>query len=286
MYNTIKTLIHSDEISLTMIDGTKMAQKAIELHQTNQTASSLLVKCLLFTAYMSVWLKGEKGSVSLAVKGDGAVKNISASGNYFLDIRGSIDEPRPKKAKTNACFLDDASTIFQKEGTVTVIRDDGYSRPFVGSVEAVFGNFDRQMEEYFSVSEQLPTHFSTRVEFASDGSLSFAGLVCLQPLPFASKEGVALAQDKKLQEEALKKMKESVLLSAKERYFAESVEEKEVRYQCNCSRNYIGGVLVSMGKESLLQIVKEEGKVSVHCHYCNTDYTFLKEDIEDLFSEK
>jgi molecular chaperone Hsp33 len=42
---------------------------------------------------------------------------------------------------------------------------------------------------------------------------------------------------------------------------------------------------VPLGKEELLKIIEEEGKVSVHCHYCNTDYTFERADIEKLFKK-
>ena len=31
---------------------------------------------------------------------------------------------------------------------------------------------------------------------------------------------------------------------------------------------------------SLEDILKEQGEISVHCHYCNTDYKFGQEDID------
>jgi redox-regulated HSP33 family molecular chaperone len=33
------------------------------------------------------------------------------------------------------------------------------------------------------------------------------------------------------------------------------------------------------------QIIREDGAVRVHCHYCNTDYTFGEEDADQLFSK-
>ena len=38
-----------------------------------------------------------------------------------------------------------------------------------------------------------------------------------------------------------------------------------------------------MGRGELENILKEQGEISVHCHYCNTDYKFGAEDIEKLF---
>ncbi len=43
------------------------------------------------------------------------------------------------------------------------------------------------------------------------------------------------------------------------------------------------GVLVSLGKEELEDILRKDGEIRVHCHYCNTDYRFTREDVDKLF---
>ena len=54
-------------------------------------------------------------------------------------------------------------------------------------------------------------------------------------------------------------------------------------YKCNCSEQKIRGVLASVGKAELLKICEELGEVKVHCHYCNKDYIYDKERIEEIF---
>ena len=56
-------------------------------------------------------------------------------------------------------------------------------------------------------------------------------------------------------------------------------------YICNCSRRKIEGVLIPLGRDELLAICDERGSVSVHCHYCNTDYVFGRADILKLFDK-
>ena len=56
-------------------------------------------------------------------------------------------------------------------------------------------------------------------------------------------------------------------------------------YKCNCSESKIKGVLSAVGREELLKICDEAGEVKVHCHYCNTDYTFDRARIEEEFSK-
>ena len=55
-------------------------------------------------------------------------------------------------------------------------------------------------------------------------------------------------------------------------------------YKCNCSRKKIEGVILPLGRDELHKIIDEEGAVKVHCHYCNTDYEFNREDIDKLFN--
>ena len=42
--------------------------------------------------------------------------------------------------------------------------------------------------------------------------------------------------------------------------------------------------MVSLGKEELEKILREEGKIKVHCHYCNKDYRFTGKDMKEMFS--
>ena len=55
-------------------------------------------------------------------------------------------------------------------------------------------------------------------------------------------------------------------------------------YKCNCSRNYIEGILAGMGAAELRSIIAEQGKIEVHCHYCNTDYVFTPAETEQLIA--
>ena len=44
-------------------------------------------------------------------------------------------------------------------------------------------------------------------------------------------------------------------------------------------------VIVSLGKAQAQEIIKEEGALRVHCHYCNTDYEFNETDAEEIFEK-
>ncbi len=281
-----KSLIYGDEVSLAVLDTTALVQEAITRHNLSPVAAAALGRTLTVTAYLCSWLKEEEAGVSVTVNGDGVGGKICVSGNGKYHLRGFIEHPQVELPPRNDGKLDVGGCV-GKHGTVTVIREEGNGLPFVGTSELISGEIAEDFSSYFLTSEQRPTAIAVGVKIAPDGSCMGAGGVILQPLPFASEESISRA------EEVMKNFsKISTLIKdlgvdgVMQEYFGvESDSFRQIFYQCHCSQARIESVLHSMGKEELLQVIKEEGKVSVHCHYCNTDYDFTDADVARLFEQ-
>ena len=43
--------------------------------------------------------------------------------------------------------------------------------------------------------------------------------------------------------------------------------------------------LITIGKEELQKIIKEDGKAELVCHFCNKKYDFSKEELEELLKK-
>ena len=277
MDNVLRTLVEKGQVSLTLADTTEIVREAIKLHQLSKTSARLLGKALSAMTFMSACLKGERGEISLAIKSDGRCGDIGVSGNRALAIRGYVGETTVENTDERACL--------GENGSITIIRDDGYSRPFVGSC-AVPENAgaDGAFEEYFRISEQLPTYIKTAINFIENDCV-FAGVAVLQPLPFADEQTLEKVRAFDLCA-LLSQMREKGVEEAASAYFDKDESVWEMRkavYQCNCSRRYLTRVLVSLGEEQLRTIIREEGAARIHCHYCNTDYEFTDEDADALF---
>lgn len=278
MKNLLRTLIFQG-VSLTLADTTELVNEGIKRHRLSKSSAFVFGKALSAMTYMSSCLKGEKGEISLSLKTDGACGEIAVSGNKNLYMRGYVLTTDLPELSEKECL--------GNNGSITVIRDDGYARPFVGACALPQnGGLDEAFEEYFRVSEQLPTRIKTVVEFDGMGNCVFAGVVALQPLPFTSEEVLEKTWALSL---------EDLLRLAGEKGIEKTVEESfeadkavwELRtaiYRCSCSREYLSGVLVSLGEEELRALIQEQGSAKIHCHYCNTDYEFTDEDADKLFS--
>lgn len=280
--NVLKSLIFEDEAVLTLIDGTAFVREGIRLHGLKNGASTAFAESLLFAAFAGASLKSQTDAVSAAIKG-GNIGNLCVSCSGELSVRGYIDYPE------NGENGGDFEPAFSGEETFSVIRDDGYGKqPFVGTCACVSGDFDENFKEYYRVSEQLTTVFGTALRFSDQGEIAFAGAAIVQLLPFSSegtRRNLPSAAELKffaaeIESAGLEKVADRRFSAKSDRMVFENAA-----YKCNCSREYLSGVLASLGRAELEKIVREDGEIKVHCHYCNKDYAFGMEDIRVLFEK-
>lgn len=274
MNKIIRALVCGSQASLTVMDTTRLVNDAIAIHNTDREASVLFGGMLTFCAYLACGLKSANTGVSVTVKakeGDGA---ISVSADSDLHVRG---------------FADGSCTRSLAGGSLTVVREEGGAMPFVGTCEIASDNLSETAEIYFQQSEQIPTAVALTCEMGADGSCLSAGGVIIQLLPDADDEAVAKAGDAfNLYKESADALADMGADGVFEKFFSplgiSDKYELHPGYMCNCSEQKISRILLTVGREELLGIIKEQGAVSVHCHYCNKDYVFGKEQIDALFS--
>ena len=275
MNKLYKTLIFGKQVSLSVLETTDLVNSAAKVHGLTVPAADALGRLLTCGAYMAGCLKCERGAVSITVKGGNGAGSASVSGDVNLHMRGYIDGSAQGKLAG---------------GFMTVVKDDGFFRPFTGACELVSDDVSANMEHYFKLSEQIPTRVRVDARFSQQGECIAAGGVVMQLLPGHTQQ-TARAVDKKMEEigGVAQAIADGGAEGIMQRFFAEETKDGHVYltrpdYICNCSRDKISAILLSMGKDELYGIVEEQGAVSVHCHYCNTDYIFGREDIDKLFT--
>ncbi|MDE7083053.1 MAG: Hsp33 family molecular chaperone HslO [Clostridia bacterium] len=272
MNKLYKALVYDLQVSLSVLDTTALVNDAIKIHNLDEASAKLLGGLLTACAYMAGCLKSEKGAVSITVKSCDGSATASVSGDKDGHIRG---------------FVYGAENGL-KGGFMTVIKEDGLFRPFNGTCELKSEDVSENLMQYFHQSEQVETAVSFGVKI-KDGKCIAAGGVVMQLLPGTSEENMDKAENAMQNfidaAEVIERLGADGIM---EKYFSEETEKSGVylsfpEYKCNCSRKKIEGVILPLGRNELLKIVEEEGRVSVHCHYCNTNYKFTAEDVDKLF---
>ena len=56
----------------------------------------------------------------------------------------------------------------------------------------------------------------------------------------------------------------------------------EPKYLCDCSKERLESVLVTLGSDELDSMLNEENSIKAQCHFCNKTYEFTRDDIEQI----
>ena len=59
-------------------------------------------------------------------------------------------------------------------------------------------------------------------------------------------------------------------------------DKSDVRFFCNCSRERVEKVLISLGKKELSDMIQEGKPIELNCHFCSRKYQFTTEDMKKL----
>ena len=173
-------------------------------------------------------------------------------------------------------------------GELTVMRDCGGEEPYVGTIDLVSGEIAEDITAYYVQSEQIPTALAL-------GVLVDRGGVMVQLLPFADDE-VAATLEKNFNRLAnissliakgssLKDIADIALGGVEYDIF----DELCVEYRCTCSRERVGSVLHSLGKNEISKLLDEqtaEGKpreLEVNCRFCSKSEVFDEKELMSMF---
>ena len=284
MNKLLKSLIYNGYVSLSVLDTTEMVNDAIKIHNLSPLSAAALGRTLTACTFMASGLKNKTDKLSVTISGDGIGGKITVCGNGDLHMRGSIDNPNANLPLKSTGKLDVGGCV-GKNGRLTVVRSMGLKEPYSGSSELVSGEIAQDFTAYYTFSEQQPTAMALGVKIGKDGSCVGAGGVVIQAMPGADDKDLIQCEEiingltniSTLIEQG---SAESVL---KEFFGDVNFTEYNPQYRCVCSREYVEGILVSLGKEEALDIIEKEGKIEVTCQFCPNKYVFLKEDIDKIF---
>ena len=68
-------------------------------------------------------------------------------------------------------------------------------------------------------------------------------------------------------------------------YALEVKGSRDVRWQCDCSRDRMKNALATIGKDDLREIIDEDGQAELSCNFCNSKYKFEKNELEEIFEK-
>ena len=274
-------------VRIAAVQTTNMVERMRRIHKTLPLATAALGRTLTAASMMGSELKDANGSVTLQIRGNGPLGAITAVSDSRGYVRGYLQNPAANLPLRADGHLDVGGGV-GREGILTVIKDIGEGEPFSGKIELYSGEIAEDIAAYYLLSEQIPTVCALGVLVDRDQTVRCAGGYLLQLLPGAPEGLIDLLEyrvadvgsvtaclDKGMD---MRQVAQELLYGMDLRL----MEEQPVGYECKCSRNKVASALVSLGRDELDRLIREEEKIDLTCQFCDKIYTFTRKDLETL----
>ena len=274
------------------VDASDIVFTAQSLHKTSPVATAALGRMLAAGSLMGANLKQSKAKINLSIKGDGPLGTVFVVGDSNGNVRGYVgNNDCPTEYYDNGKL--NVAKAVGKEGTLGVIRDYGSGEPYIGQVPIVSGEIAEDIAGYFATSEQIPTVCALGVLLdKEDGKVLLAGGLLIQLLPGAFEDTIEKLEKNIAELEPVTTMFAKgmsildICKTALKGFEVEVLDETPVNYVCSCSREVIENYFKGLPDDEIRACVNESGVAEVKCQFCNKEYTFSKDEIEEIIRER
>lgn len=265
----------------------ELAETARLAHNTSPVVTAALGRLLSAGAMMGGMLKGEKDLLTLQIKGDGPIQGLTVTAGSQGKVKGYANVPDVILPANAAGKLDVGGAV--GNGILNVIKDMGLKEPYVGQTLLQTGEIAEDLTYYFATSEQVPSSVGLGVLMNRDNTVRQAGGFIIQLMPFVEDAVIDRL------EENLKKISsvttmldegntpEQMLELVLEGLSVEITDTMPTAFVCDCSRARVEKALISLGKKELQDMIDDGEGITVNCHFCNKDYKFYMDDLQDLY---
>lgn len=286
MGKIIRCITSDGLVSAVCANTTDIVQQASDFHKTYPVMTAALGRLLTATSMMGCVLKGENSSITVKIDCDGEAGGLVAVSDNQGNPKGYVVNPMvdiPEKYKGK---LDVGGAI--GKGTLFVSKDIGLKEPYNGAIELVSGEIAEDIAAYYVESEQIPTVCALGVLINPDLSINSAGGFIIQMLPAAGDDTADLIEDGLKNLPSVTSMLSEgksildIVKLALKNFEVEVLEENEISYKCDCSKERTDKVLKSIGKEELIRLADEQETTEVACHFCDKKYIYSSDDLKDL----
>jgi molecular chaperone Hsp33 len=294
MTDTLRTLIFDQSSCRAhLVHLSKAWQQVVQNNDYPRPVQKVLGELVAASTMLSASLKFE-GSLIIQIQGDGPIRLLVAECNSRLGLRATVKLAEDAEIPENASFKDLVNAT--GKGICAIILDPRNrlpgQAPYQGIVPLAGSTVADSLEAYMHSSEQL----ETRLILNSDATTAVG--VMLQQMPqhggiTSSKEFDADGWDRlkalinTLQTEEHLTIETDEL--AKRLFWEEDPDglaERQAHFECTCSREKVGKMLLTLGQAELDDALSENPTVEIQCDFCNANYSFTRDDCNALFTDE
>lgn len=285
----VKALAFDGQIRAYAVDATNSVGEAQRRHGSWPTASAALGRSMIATVMMGAMMKGNE-KITMKIEGGGAAGPILVDSDAHGNVRGYITYPQTHFDLNENGKLDVRRAV-GTDGMLTVVKDLGLRENFSGQTPIVSGELGEDFTYYFAVSEQVPSSVGVGVLVNPDNTILAAGGFIIQLMPNTDDATITILEERITNMEPISKLIEKGLAPEQilTYIFGEEnvkfLETMPVQFKCTCSKERFGNAIISLGAAEIQEMIEEDGGAETQCHFCNEQYIFSKEELEQLKEE-
>ena len=286
MGRIVRVISKDASVVCSAIDGKDIVGEIERIHQTSAVVTAALGRLSLGASLLGFGLKGKNDTVTVRMNGDGPAGALIAVADSFGNVKSYVQNPVVELPLNSFGKLDVRGAV-GRNGTLSVVKDLGLKEPYSGQVPIVSGEIAEDITSYLAISEQIPSVCALGVLVNPDLSVANAGGYLIQLLPFAPESAIDVIEKniKGLQSVTQLYSKgmtvDEIALATLDGLEPNILDDFEVSYKCDCSRDRVERALQSIGEGDLRDMAKDEF-TEVKCHFCDKTYRFSSDEILSL----
>ena len=289
MGRIVRVITKDASVVCSAIDGTDIAGRIEQINKSSAVCTAALGRLALGASLMGFGLKNRDDTLTVRVDGGGPAGTLIAVSDSYGNVKAYISHPNVELPLNSVGKLDVGGAVGM-EGTLTVIKDMGLKEPYSGQIPLVSGEIAEDITQYLAVSEQTPGACALGVLIDTDLTVKCAGGFLVQVLPFAPDEAIDRIEQNLKNITSVTALLEKGMTAEEiaklplEGLEPDVLDDFEVNYVCDCSRERTERMLISLGRDDLEDLARDE-VTEVKCNFCDKTYRFTSEEIKALINE-
>ena len=262
-----------------------------QAHNLSPVAAAALGRLLTGGAMLGYMMKNEEDRLTIKIDCDGPIGGLMVTADSQGHVKGYVKNPDVDLPPTPLGKLDVGGALGL--GVLSVIRDEGLKEPYVGQTILETGEIGDDLTYYFMNSEQIPSSVALGVLFDKEtGAIKEAGGFIIQLMPNASDTLIRALEERITMITSITSWLasgnsiEEMLMGFFEGMVPVINERIPVSFTCDCSAEHTAGVLQSLPREELQEMIDDGEPVEVCCQFCGKRYIFQIPEVQAILNGK
>ncbi len=278
----IRAIAKNGMVRIIACNSTEFCNELKQIHNLNEITTIVFGRFMSIASMISATNKVKEDTISIRIDGNGPLNFMGATVKGDGTIKGII-------SNSNHMVTNFKISDLIGDGFLTIVKDLGLKTPYSSRVPLYKKDISSDFSYYYTLSEQTPTAIDVGIILDDNLNVKSAVGLMVQMMPGADEmlSDIISYRFDDLGSIASNLENGKSLNDIMNFMFDDMdykiIEEIQLKYNCDCSREKVSKALLSIGESELEKIVIEEKDEFLICDYCNKEYKFTSEEIKNLY---